>query len=76
MKVQLLICFLVFPTQEPLTIKGGGRSRGGGLMGSSFPNHDAKDQKDRHKRDREKKNRKTKDRLQVSTKIYRTNNSI
>ena len=71
MKVQLLICFLVFLTQEPLTIKGGGRSKGGGPMGSSLPNHDAKDQEDRHNRDREKKkkkkNRKTKGRLQVST---------
>ena len=35
-------------------------------MGSSLPNHDAKDQKDRHKRDWAK-NRKTKGRLQVST---------
>ena len=26
-------------------------------MSSSLPNHDAKDQKDRHKRDREKKKR-------------------
>ena len=48
-------------------IKGGKRSRGGGPMSSSLPNHDTKDQKDRHKRDREKK----KGRLQVSTKIYR-----
>ena len=77
MKVQLLVSFLVFFIEEPLTIKGGRRSRGGGPMGSSLPNHDAKDQKDRHKRDREKKNKKktrktkTKGRLQVSTKIYR-----
>ena len=29
-------------------------------MGSSLPNHDAKDQKDRHKRNREKKKQKKK----------------
>ena len=46
-----------------------GRSRGGGPMGFSLPNHDPKDQKDRHNRDREKKKKKkTKGRLQVSTK--------
>ena len=39
-------------------IKGGKRSRGGGPMSSSLPNHDTKDQKDRHKRDREKKKKK------------------
>ena len=60
MKVQLLICFLVFLTQKPFTIKGGGRRRGGGPMGSSLPNHDAKDQKNRHNRDREKKKKKKK----------------
>ena len=77
MNVQLLISFLISLTKEPLTIKGGRRSRGGGPMSSSLPNHDAKDQKDRHKRDREeKKNRKTKGKLQVSTERYRNNNFI
>ena len=45
-------------------------------MGSSLPNYDAKDQKDRHRRDREKKTEKTKGRLQVSSVQYRTKNSI
>ena len=46
-------------------------------MGSNLPNHDAKDQKDRHNRDREKeKTKKTKGRLQISTEKYRNNNSI
>ena len=40
-------------------------------MGSSLPNHETKDQKNRHNRDREKKRkkrkRKTNGRLQVST---------
>ena len=34
-----------FLTKEPLTIKGKRRSRGGGPMSSSLPNHDAKEQK-------------------------------
>ena len=42
--VQLLISFLVFLTQKPLTIKRS-RRRNGGPMGSSIPNHDAKKQK-------------------------------
>ena len=36
-------------------------------MGSSLPNYDAKDQKDRHNRDGRKKKRKNKGRLQDST---------
>ena len=40
-------------------IKGGRRSRGGGPMGSSFPNHDAKDQRtDTKEKEREKKKKK------------------
>ena len=46
-------------------------------MGSSLPNHDAKDQRiDTKEKERGKKNRKTKGKLQVSTKIYRDINSI
>ena len=54
-----------------------GRSRGGGPMGFSLPNHDPKDQKDRHNRDREKKKKK-KPRVdyKLAQKIYRNNNSI
>ena len=43
LKVKLLIGFLVFLTQEPLTIKRGGRSTSGGPIGSSLPRHDAKE---------------------------------
>ena len=60
----------MFLTKEPLTIKGGRRSRGGGLMSSSLPNHDAKDQRiDRKEIEGEKKKKKNKGRLQVSIKI-------
>ena len=53
---ELLIHFLVFLTQKPLTTKGGGRSRGGGPMGSSLPNHYAKDQRtDTKEREKEQK---------------------
>ena len=45
-------------------------------MGSSFPNHDAKDQRNRHKREREREKEKEKGRLQVSTEKYRNNNFI
>ena len=48
----------MFLTQEPLTIKGGGRRRSGGPISSSLPRHDAKDKKDRHKRDRERRKEK------------------
>ena len=40
-------------------------------MSSSLPNHDAKDQKDRHKRDREKKKQKPRANCKFNTKIYR-----
>ena len=56
LKVKLLIGFLVFLTQEPLTIKRGGRSTSGGPIGSSLPRHDAKD-KDKDTK-QNKKNRK------------------
>ena len=47
-------------------------------MGSSLPNHDAKDQKDRHNRDGGKKKKKKKPRAdcKIAQKIYRNNNSI
>ena len=55
---KLLIGSLVFLTQEPLTIKGGGRRRSGGPISSSLPRHDVKDQKDRNKRDKERRKEK------------------
>ena len=60
---------MVFLTHERLTIKGEGRSRGGGPMGSSLPNHDAKDQKDRYKRDRKKKEKKEKEKPRADCKL-------
>ena len=59
---ELLIHFLVFLTQKPLTTKGGGRSRGGGPMGSSLPNHDAKVEIGQTEK-KERKSRKPKGRL-------------
>ena len=52
--VQFLISFLVFLTQEPHIIKGGGRSRGGFSISSSLPRHYVKKQKDRHRREGKK----------------------
>ena len=45
-------------------------------MGSSLPNHDAKDQKDKHNRDRAKKIEKPRADYKLAQKIYRNNNSI
>ena len=70
MKVQLLICFLVFLTQEPLTIKDGDRRRGEFPISCSLPRHDAKDQKDRHKIDREEKKHKNQGRLQYQHMMH------
>ena len=67
--VQLLKRFLVFLTQEPLTIKGEGRSRGGGPMGSSFPNHDAKDQRTNTKEKEREKKRKRKEKPRADCKL-------
>ena len=44
-------------------------------MGSSLPNYDAKDQKDRHNRDGRKKKEKTRADCKIAQKIYRNNNS-
>ena len=59
MNAQLLIRLLVFLTKEPLTIKGGDRRRGGVLISSSLPRHDAKDQKGKTEKRQKKKTRKT-----------------
>ena len=48
----------MFLTKEPLTIKGERRSRGGGPMSSSFPNHDAKKQKGKTEKRQKKKQEK------------------
>ena len=50
-----------------MTIKGGGRRRSGGFIGSSFPRHDAKE-RTRQTKKNQKETRKTKGKLQVSTK--------
>ena len=43
-------------------------------MSSSLPNHDAKDQKDRHKRDREKKNKNQGQTASLTQKYIENNN--
>ena len=40
--VKLLIGLLVFLKSKPITLESRGRGGGGFLVGSSFPNHDAK----------------------------------
>ena len=69
MNVQLLISFLVFLTKESLAIKRWSRRRGC-PMGSSLPNHNAKEQKGQtKKRQKTKTKEKPKGRLQVKTEI-------
>ena len=43
-------------------------------MSSSLPNHDAKDQKDRHKRDREKKKKNQGQTASLTQKYIENNN--
>ena len=76
--VQLLIGLLVFLTEKPLTIKSWSKKGGGCPMGSSLPNHDAKERKGQTEKRQKKKKEKPKGRLhqtwlehkKIEKKIY------